>query len=239
MTVTTAENRASTSHWVNSWAGEWARMEARYGANAYIGEDTGPEMTSIDRGSKVLLVAAHGVNHHRPNGDAKFADRWTGSLAEVLGRMTGVSVVAATRKPHHFGLWKNRADGFARRMKQMADNHRVVIDLHGITDNHDLDLCIGIGPLPSELEHRIAARVVDTDLDLNTTIGGPFPALRQHTLTSHLQRHTATSAVQLGIAAANRTPATDPDRAEQILHELASIVRHAERASSTTLASSR
>ena len=75
----------------------WVRLETRYKAENYDGLGGKSTAYVVDRGSPIVLVASHAVNHFRDR-RPKLADRWTGGLTELLGELLDISVITATRK---------------------------------------------------------------------------------------------------------------------------------------------
>lgn len=203
----------------------WLAREARYAAANYDGD--GEPITLVERASSVLITAPHAVNHHRPDGTAKVADLATGSLAEIVAEATGHSVLTASRRVEPWAAWNERDDPFGRALATQLTRSDLglVVDLHGMSDEHGVDLCIGLGPQPGDAESIIAEALQREFAELTVVRNAPFPARATSTITAHVQGR-GLSAVQLEIARRWRRPEADAPRARRLLEGLEACLRH-------------
>jgi hypothetical protein len=214
-------NVTTDEEWLRA-AAQWAISERRYQRRRYDGPPSGPEAVLVDRGSRVLLVAPHSVNHYRGNRD-KLADRYTGGLVEVLGELAGVSVLTATRKSAPWASWGTRADEFKKALDRIAPRTGLALDFHGMSDEHGIDFCLGLGPASGPAEREAADRIAEDLTLLRVTSGDPFPATAEYTVTSYMQTVLRVPCLQIELAAENRRP--DDGRADRAATVLAGLTR--------------
>lgn|GEM_PF-1896669 len=177
----------------------WRALEAAYASRGYAG--AGPPWSAVLRtGSLPLLWSApHAVRHMR-HGRGKRAERGTGGLAELLALETGAIAVCAAGHVGNWEIWKEREDAFAASLRSFSQG-RLVIDLHGMTDHHQADLCIGLGPSPSLLSRSFAALLLYRFSAAKVLVNAPFDATPAYTVTSFVQQHLHGDALQLEIRA--------------------------------------
>lgn len=188
-----------------------ARAEKKYAAHGYNGKETPNSVLFIDntKTSDLLIVAPHAVNHHR-HGQPKVADMYTGGIAEKVAEKTGASVLTTTGEVSDWGdRWGNRDDQFSQILRDLPKNVRVV-DLHGMTDDHDLKASIGTGPDPDKDTKAWATAISHSLGDDAKKNGATFDATAAYTDTSFLQKRGHV-ALQLELSLSERKSDTVVD----------------------------
>lgn len=202
----------------------WDRYEATYRNNMYDGTAGHGSARLISSPSRMLLTAPHAVNHFR-YGKVKWADRWTGGLCELLANRGACSALIPDGPVPSWNEWDDRTDPFMQLLK--AQQPRFVLDVHGMSDNHDSDICLGLGPVPDSRSLAYAAVLEEslTDDGYRVTVNQPFDATADFTVTALQQRTLHSSALQMEIRAGLRDPASAPDVASRFATSLESVLR--------------
>lgn len=160
------------------------------------------ELVEIINGP-LLFTAGHAVPHLCKDGLYKKADKNTGPLALLLAELTSSSALTTKGRwlanpnadPLPVCKFKTRALSFVPSL---------VFDLHGMSDRHGCDICIGTGALPDLSSELVEiAHSTLTAAGFTVAIDAPFAARGLNTITSTFQAHN-TPAVQLEIAASLR-----------------------------------
>ena len=165
------------------------------------------------RGSgPVLISAPHAVDHYR-SGLVKESDMGTGGLAFYLGEVLDASVVVLQFGRFPWEVWDEREDAFAGvlRRELFGGDVGLVVDLHGMSDSHGVDVCVGRGPVPGMTEGLFAERFMDlgTRNRLLVSVDDPFDASPQYTVTNFVQG-CEVPAVQIEVAKRFRQVENDP-----------------------------
>ena len=214
---------ASLGDW-GALADEWIRREKRFRADHYHGAGTPGEVELTERDPRVSITAPHSLNHFR-NGGVKNADRRTGSMAELLGAGLDATTLVPVGAIGEWVTWEERDDDFRTALDRLAAASEFNIDVHGMLDDYDVDVCIGLGPDPSDLEREFADALTSGLSGYVVTIDTPFGAKADFTVTSYLQKSDAdVAAVQLEIAARFRDPTHRPRESAELLERLAAVV---------------
>ncbi len=205
-------------------ADEWVRREARFRADHYHGSRVDGEVELTERDAPLSITAPHSLNHFR-DGAVKNADRRTGSMAELLGTRLGASTLVPTGAIGPWTTWAERADPFTTELDRLARRSAFNIDLHGMLDDYGVDVCVGLGPHPTDVEREFAARLTGGLHPYVVTVDTPFGAKADFTVTSYLQKSgLGLAAVQLEISAAFRDPKHRPVESAELLERLATVV---------------
>jgi len=114
-------------------------------------------------GGRVLFTAPHAVCHYAAGtpGKVKGADVGTGDLAIKLAAESGSrALVAQAPWPGNANADSVSVCVFKQRVLRLLDDGLVttVIDLHGMSERHGLDVCVGSGGMGAGLATAIAAR---------------------------------------------------------------------------------
>ncbi|KQO98913.1 hypothetical protein ASF30_12695 [Leifsonia sp. Leaf264] len=157
----------------------------------------------MNRGSEILLVAPHSVNSIR-HGVERPADAGTGGLAELLGAKTDVSVLTFARTAPSWETWNTREDDFTRILRDQLGGVRLVVVLQGMADRHGVDICVGLGPDPSELTDHASKVLLRAFNGYEASENFPFTGEPEYTVTSFTQKTGPATAVQVDVAAVHR-----------------------------------
>jgi hypothetical protein len=203
---------------------EWDRLEDRYRQNLYNGLDRIGEIDQRYADGPLLLCAAHSLNHYR-DGNVKLADRWTGSAVEILASSTQSGYIIPTGKIVDWESWDKRSDPFKLAIDARAIAGTFVLDFHGMSNTHGVDLCVGLGPAPGAVATRFADHLTLQLDDYKVSLNTPFSAEPSFTVTAYVQQHTKADAVQLEIAARLRDPRDHAADSTAFMENLSAAIR--------------
>jgi hypothetical protein len=200
---------------------DWAALEQRYRANRYRGIGAPDELHLVEGRSGVLLTAGHSVEHVR-GGSRKPPDLRTGGLAELVAARSGAGVLtvvgAGPGDPN-----RDARHPFKLALRGLAATHAIVLDLHGMRDDHGIDVCVGSGRA-DDAALAETCRASAEAAGMRVAVNEPFSASRASTIASTAQRHGCRAA-QLELAAARRDLAGRPDDAGALAAWLVGLVR--------------
>jgi hypothetical protein len=203
----------------------WISAEQDYRSRGHDGRrPAGAVKICGNTASKVIFTAPHAVNHLR-DGEAKNADIWTGSLAETLAFATGNCSLTVNSSANDDPNWDLEIGTFKGTLARLLDNNQVVIDLHGMKDDYDIDICIGLGPSPNQQSQVMADSLADSfcERGLRVSFNWPFSATRPSTITSFVQSRRLT-ALQVEVAAKYRQPKKHSSSALLLLNGFLSVL---------------
>lgn len=204
-------------------AEEWVRRERRFRADHYHGTGESGEVELTERGGRFSISAPHSLNHFRDRA-VKIADICTGSMAELLGARLGASTLVPVGPIEAWDTWVARDDDFRIALDRMVATTGLHIDLHGMLSDHGVDICIGLGPHPSDTEAGFADHLT-TSLDgYVVTTNDPFGAKADFTVTSYLQTSARVPSVQLEVSADFRDPKGRPAESAELLTRLSAAI---------------
>jgi len=186
-------------------ASEWDIREEKYRASYYEGDFQPGAILRIDGESPLILTAPHSLNHYRFN-KAKPADRWTGSGCELLGARLNAAVLTCVGPIGTLQSWEARTDPFKCSLDDLVKPGSLVIDVHGMSDTHGIDVCIGTGTNPSKSASHAADWLIAELRNYSVSINEPFSASPDYTVVSYVQRSLGSDALQIEIAASLRNP---------------------------------
>jgi len=198
---------------------QWDVLEGKYRQGGYRGVAAPGKLHVVAGLLPVLLTAPKAVRYLRGEAEVK-ANRWTGSLAEVLAQVTGFGALTAAgppRRPHLDVPEPAMTDWLAEHAAAIA----LIVDITGLRDRN-IDVCLGMGPLPSAGTVEIAGRIQRAFAARGLRVGmnDPFAALAPVTITAHAQQQLGLAAIQLGLAAWMRDPVGSPTMAKMSLDVL-------------------
>lgn len=182
-------------------------QEGHFSAEGYRGSNAhGSSIIVRNRYSPLLLTAPHATKHGRFDG-IKDEDAFTGSLALLLGRELESSVIAAAHCDPDTQHPTQLSRDFLAALDELAPEHHLLVDVHGMSDHHGVGVCIGTGAVdPAD---DTLAPVVESLLrgleSFTPSVNVPFSAQAPYTLTTHAQT-LGIPAIQVEIAARYRTP---------------------------------
>jgi hypothetical protein len=158
-------------------------------------------------GADVLFTAPHAVCHYTATSPrrVKGSDIGTKELAFSAAAKYGCAALA-TQSP-----WQGNANAdpvercvFKTRVLHLLKNGLMqgVVDVHGMSDEHGLDVCVGSGGADTTLAHSVAD--VLTAAGFVVAVDKPFSASRSGTVTRTVTE-AGFAAVQIEVSAAVRT----------------------------------
>lgn len=191
----------------------WVHLETTYWPGPYRGLGHRDQLRQISGGKPMVLTAPHAVEHER-EGWVKKADKGTGGLAECLALALdcySLTVVGAPARDANV----NGSAPLRAALSALCDAIGVqvtVVDLHGMSDDHGVDVCIARGAAPSPGVHKLVSRAHTTAVEsgLSCAVDHPFSAGTNDHLVSALQSQ-GHDAVAFEIAARFREPYFQPD----------------------------
>ena len=205
----------------------WDEIESKYRANMYDGDKEFGSARLITSTSRILLTAPHSVNHFR-YGKVKWADRWTGGLCELIAKRAVSNALIPDGPIPSWEQWEDRTDLFAVLLRNQ--HPLVVLDVHGMSDKHEVDVCMGHGPAADGRSIGYA-RAIQAALEADgyiVSVNHPFDAVPPFTVTAYEQIVLETAAIQIEIRAGLRDPASKPELASRFLLSFESAIRSLE-----------
>ncbi|ABR47535.1 conserved hypothetical protein [Alkaliphilus metalliredigens QYMF] len=182
------------------------RYEKIFSENSYFGNPKGKEFEFAQGTLPIIISSPHSVHQIRKN-KIKFVEVFTGSLNILLNKDTGVHSLFKLKcsdLDDNFD-YNTRYKIF---LKEIIEKHniRLVIDLHGMNDNHGLDIDIGtkenltcsneyISTLKECFKFNGVEMIGDNQI---------FKALPEGTVTSYIHSITKVDVMQIEIANKNR-----------------------------------
>lgn len=161
------------------------------------------------------------MNHPR-EGATKPADRRTGGLALLVAEQTGASALAAL-SPVPDRDWDGRDDPFAGALRSAVAAGTVVLDLHGMRDSHDWDVCLGTHHRTDPATTAVRDALIRAAQGLRTSVDDPFAALGARTVLAHVTALGGTG-LQVELAARLRDPGAAPGAAGRAVRALTEAV---------------
>ena len=141
------------------------------------------------------------------------------SIAEETG--AGYAIRSATDvQPED---WVDRSDPFFRAVETLCSGKVWVIDLHGMSDDYGVDMCLGRGPKPEAAQEPMIGLFTRHFPDLTVSIDEPFSGRPSHTILSYISSQRATG-LQVEISARWRDPIGSPKEAALLAEGLVSVV---------------
>jgi len=191
----------------NNLIDEWVNLEGYFSNNNYNPIDSQEIIylkNTSNMSQKVLFCAPHALNHYRDN-KLKIADVFTGSLCQLLSKNTNQPGLVSTR-PFKDSKNLGFGDNFINRIADSVDRGLMVVDIHGMSDHYNCDICIGTGPNPSSRVTKLADRIISDLPEYKVSINCPFDAVSKHTITNFVQTKLMGDSIQIEIASRLRRP---------------------------------
>lgn len=203
---------------------EWLQFESYFSDNNY-NPKKGQLDLSLDHShlnsSKFLFCAPHALNHYR-NNNLKVADVFTGSLCQLLAIKTNQSVLISTRPDtglEYLGFGRD----YIGQIKNAVNDGLIVVDIHGMSDRHNLDICIGTGPNPSKKVISFVDRMIIELPGYKISVNYPFSAKSDHTITNFVQTKLSGDSIQIEIAARLRRADSDSGECTVFLNDISNF----------------
>ncbi len=171
----------------------WRTLNRPFELNSYFGPQTGPAWRVRVRAHPLVLSAIHAVRHHRGATGVKPADANTGGLVLAVGMYLHSGSVVLLRDDMRVGdpnYLRDHPlkDELATAISDHWSRH-VLIDFHGMKDDRNYDISLGLGRYPPPRTQRLAERLAGAfelrglTVDLGGTASG-LSALSEETITT-------------------------------------------------------
>ncbi len=199
-----------------TFAQRWIILNTPYTRNNRYGLKKRGQIHFQARTGTMLLTASHSVRHYRsPELPDKVPDAYTGGLCDLLGEGINTSTLTAASFFDAWDTWSERDDAFKNALTAAVAKKMFVFDLHGMSDKHGIDMCLGLGSHPSGLSQQVALELQRALSPLNVTINQPFGARQPYTIASYAQS-LGGDALQIEIARRLRDPYEDTEVAHYL-----------------------
>lgn len=149
-------------------------------------ETQAPVIEEVFGSTPIVFCAPHAKRFQRKNGSFKPGEPSTGELALLMAkRLKAVALVQNSGDP---------VPQFRQRLKNNYPGY-VLVDLHGMKDDHGIDVNLGVGLRPSAKVQKLNAAIMEAVMasGFGVSVNNPFPAIKKRTLTRYFQSlgHTA------------------------------------------------
>lgn len=155
----------------------------------------------------IIVVAPHAVRTLREDGSVKPAEVGTSELAAKLSAALHCDAVIATVPDMADPSWPPFNTPFRQEVLSRITPDSVLIDIHGMRDDHGVGICFGRGPAPGPWIERflLLATPLLTMHGIPVAADFPFDARGRRTLTAAAQNLGGLS-VQIEVARYLRSP---------------------------------
>lgn len=173
----------------------------------------------------VLFLAPHSTTHYR-GGRRKYAEFWTGSLAETLAVLLDGSAITALH-PRREAESARSADNFTRMVRLYLGTRpdAFVFDLHGLASGRRIDVNIGSAGSAGRAAETLRGLLGD---DFAATVDDPFEGISSIAGMVN-DEQLAAGAVQLELGARLRSDTTPLEDIVRLARGLASFARSGDR----------
>lgn len=202
---------------IDSYAGR----ERSYARNFYNGEH--PDALRSATGPGLFMFTAPHASNYLQDGRRRFAEPYTGALAETLGELTGGSFAAAAGIVSEWDYWDERRDAFTDALRQGVANGDFVVDLNGLSPRYGADMFIGLGTSPSEEALELADALVYEFSEYRVVAGGKMNATSPRTVRSFVAAQGG-DAIQLELVPRLINVAEHPFGPEDFITRLSNLL---------------
>lgn len=202
---------------------EYVRLEAKFARQFYNG-DLPDRIRQHATAGRFLLVAPHSSNR-MIDGRPRMADRYTGSMAQLLATRSGQSWLAADGVISEWSSWEERQDRFRKALDAGLDRGQFVIDLRAAPLRAPGDIFIGFGPRPSEEAMLTAEAIGDAFPEFKVVAGGRFNPPAPATIRTYAQGRGG-DGIQLNISSTLRDPLEHPETAALFINRFAALLKN-------------
>lgn len=160
----------------------------------------------LNSNAYALLIAPHATAHWR-KGKIKSGEPGTGSLVQALALATKQNALWL-REDGADVAWNERKDCLATLIDNALNENQVILDFHGMKDEHNLAINIGTG---EDEASRVGLALKDTLIKhgiSSNDIGwnAPFDGKAAYTVTSYVQKLGHSEVIQIEITRSWRKP---------------------------------
>lgn len=163
---------------IDSYAGR----ERSYARNFYNGDH--PDALRSGTGPGHFMFTAPHASNYLQDGRRRFAEPYTGALAETLGDLTGGSWAASAGIASEWEYWEERRDAFSEAVRQGVSDGHFIVDLNGLSPRYGADMFIGLGTTPSQEALDLADAIVYEFSEYQVVAGGKLNATSPRTVRS-------------------------------------------------------
>lgn len=137
---------------------------------------------------KFVFTAPHAMMTKRKDGKF-FSDMHTGPVTEVLADVCNSGLIICRQNNNTPREWeKHEVDGFYANLQTAVMLEKFIVDIHGMKNDHGVDVCIGLGSNPSDRSAMFASALVDNLKEFFTvSVNEPFNAKSLHSVVSYVQ----------------------------------------------------
>lgn len=202
--------------------------ERAFSANAYRGAVSRGAFRVLKGRNPILVSAPHSVVHPR-FGKWKQAERYTGSLALLLHRLTDCHAIFASKTGPEDPNYDPNCN-YKLALAEIIRNHQIelVLDLHGAMDNYGFDVDIGTMRRVSLLDRPDLVETLIRQFNIRdiarVLVDGYFAALSGETITRFVSASVGVPALQIEIARRWRDPVSRPECFERMVLSLAAAI---------------
>jgi len=214
----------------NNLLDEWLALEEFFSINNYnpVGDSEVIYIEGRAKKPKVLFCAPHALNHYRDS-QLKIADVFTGSLCQLLAKQTDQPGLVATLPTKHSDNLGFGHD-YVSHIRNKVNDGVLIVDIHGMSDLHGYDICIGTGPNPSDRVNKLAENLTNDLSEYKVSINYPFSASAKHTVTNFVQTNLRGDSIQIEIASRLRCPQNNTQDCKDFLDSVTDVInRYLER----------
>lgn len=199
---------------------DWLAAEKDFEVNLYDGQPSA--RVEVAEGSTrpwLILTAPHAVNHWR-DGKLKVADRGTGGLVRILSANLGCVGVITAEQTYSDAAYDEEHE-FKDMLRRFEAEAAVLIDFHGMADQRDVDVEIGLGLSPTDSSEKLARHIASNleEARLQIAYNEVYVSPNPGSITNWaLARNVA--ATQLELAARVRPPVGSEEACAVLLETL-------------------
>lgn len=208
----------------NNLLDEWLALEEVFSINNYnpVGDSEVIYLEGVSKQPRVLFCAPHALNHYRDS-QLKIADVFTGSLCQLLAKQTdqpGLVAIAPTKNFDNLGFGHD----YVSHIRNKVNDGVLIVDIHGMSDLHGCDICIGTGPNPSDRVNKLAENLANDLSEYKVSINYPFDASAKHTVTNFVQTDLRGDSIQIEITSRLRQPHHNGQDSKIFLEKITDVI---------------
>lgn len=148
-----------------------------------------------------VFIAQHNAEHTR-FAQTKKAEPGTGEIARIAAeKLHSQALVQEQAIRFNTDSIRDRDDQLAHDARVIMNQHRLIIDIHGMSDQHGADVIIGHGANLTDWEKQVEKRLVQRFHDAGWSVkqGGPFQGTADWSMSGYADS-VQSSALQIELA---------------------------------------
>lgn len=205
----------------------WDAAEQKYSDRLYLGASSNSAVSVLNPTDRpeVLVTAPHGVVHVRDNQD-KMPDLGTGSFAELVAKASGCAAVITARGGLPDAAWYDDHP-LKTQIRSLDPRPSVLIDFHGMSDQRNLDIELGLGICANRQSLNLADYFQSQLLEagLAVAVHEKYLAPQPTMLCNWARTIGIPATLQVELAARTRRPLATEETATRILGVVSVILR--------------